>query len=407
MRLLEHQSKALLSRYGLSFSPCRVCKTAAQAEQAAASLGTTSLVLKAQVPFGGRGKAGAIRIVEHVSEVGPAAERLLGMTLRGRPVSAVSVEPKVAVRREFYVGIAWDTAVKLPVAILGTVGGVDVESSGEGHVTRRTFDPFIGLRAFEGREMAQHLGIEGKAMAGIGDVLQRMARAFLQLDGVLVETNPLAETSDGALVGLDARVELDDDAVFRLAENLEELGPIEDSATGRPPTELEREAQRIDGMDHRGVAGRVVEFDGDLALLIGGGGASLTVFDAIRRYGGKPANYCEVGGNPTQEKVAALVALILEKPRVRKMAVIMNVVNNTRADVMARGAIEGVRRAGRTPEDTIIVFRIPGSWEPEARAILAEAGIEALGRETSLDEAARLAVERSTQSLCGMASEMR
>jgi succinyl-CoA synthetase beta subunit len=255
--------------------------------------------------------------------------------------------------------------------------------------------------------MAQQLGIEGKVMAGIGDVLQRLALAFLQLDGVLVEINPLAETWESALVGLDAHVELDDDAAFRLAYKLEELGPIEDSSSGRPPTELEREAQRIDGMDHRGVAGRVVEFDGDLALLIGGGGASLTVFDAIRRYGGKPANYGEVGGNPTQEKVAALVTLLLEKPGVRKLAVIMNVVNNTRADVMARGAIEGVRRAGRTPEDTIIVFRVPGSWEPEARAILAEVGIEALGRETSLDEAARLAVERGTQSLCSMAAEMR
>src|SRR5205085_5034308 len=104
---------------------------------------------------------------------------------------------------------------------------------------------------------------------------------------------------------------------------------IETGSAGRAPTALEREAQRIDAMDHRGVAGRVVEFNGDLALLIGGGGASLTVFDAVRRYGGRPANYCEVGGNPTEEKVAALTALLLSKPGVRKMAVIMNVVNNT------------------------------------------------------------------------------
>ena len=184
-------------------------------------------------------------------------------------------------------------------------------------------------------------------MNGIGAVLHQLADAFLRLDGVTIEINPLAETTEGKLIGLDAHVELDDDAAARLASELQRLGPIENSAAGRPPTALELEAQRIDAMDHRGVAGRVVEFDGDLALLIGGGGASLTVFDAIRRYGGKPANYCEVGGNPTEEKVAALTALLLSKPGVRKMAVIMNVVNNTRADVMARGAIEGVRRAGR------------------------------------------------------------
>jgi succinyl-CoA synthetase beta subunit len=231
-------------------------------------------------------------------------------------------------------------------------------------------------------------------------VLHQLTDAFLQLDGVTIEINPLAETTDGELVGLDAHIELDDDATFRQASKLRELGPIENFATGRPPTALELEAQRIDAMDHRGVAGRVVEFDGNLGLLIGGGGASLTVFDAIRRYGGKPANYCEVGGNPTEEKVAALAALLLSKRGVRKMAVIMNVVNNTRADVMARGAIEGVRRAGGSPRDTIIVFRVPGSWEPEARAILAEAGVEALGREVSLDAAARLAVQRSKYLSC-------
>jgi succinyl-CoA synthetase beta subunit/citryl-CoA synthetase large subunit len=143
------------------------------------------------------------------------------------------------------------------------------------------------------------------------------------------------------------------------------------------------------------VAGRLVEFEGDLGLLIGGGGASLTVFDAVRRHKGTPANYCEVGGNPTEEKVAALTALLLTKPRVQKLAVIMNVVNNTRADVMARGVIEGAKRAGRVPAEAISVFRVPGSWEQEARTLLAAEGIEALGREVSLDEAARYAVERN------------
>jgi succinyl-CoA synthetase beta subunit len=401
MRLLEHQSKKLLSRYGLRFTSCYVCTTCEQAEYAASELGRTELVVKAQVPFGGRGKAGGVVFVAGASAAGAAADQLLRTILRGRAVEAVSVEAKVAITREFYVGIVWDSGSKLPVAVLSTAGGVDVERSYDRSVVQRKFDPYIGLRAFEGREMARQLGVEGKTMNGIGVALHQLATAFIRLDGVTIEINPLAETTGGELIGLDAHIELDDDAASRLASELQGLGTIENSAAGRPPTALELDAQRIDALDHRGVAGRVVEFDGDLALLIGGGGASLTVFDAIRRYGGKPANYCEVGGNPTEEKVAALTALLLSKPGVRTMAVIMNVVNNTRADVMARGVIEGVRRAGRSPGDTIIVFRIPGSWESEAKSILAEAGIEALGREISLDAAAKLAVQRSNDAACG------
>ena len=204
------------------------------------------------------------------------------------------------------------------------------------------------------------------------------------------------DSGQGKFVGLDAHVEIDDDARGRQEPNLADIGPIDDSSFGgRAPTSMEVESQRIDGLDHRGVAGRVVEFDGNLGLLIGGGGASLTVFDAIRRYGGKPANYCEVGGNPTEQKVAALTALLLRKPGVKQLAVIMNVVNNTRADVMARGVVAGIKQAGKKPDDVISVFRIPGSWEQEARDLLAAEGVTAEGREVSLDEAAKLAVERS------------
>jgi len=201
----------------------------------------------------------------------------------------------------------------------------------------------------------------------------------------------------GEIIGLDARVEIEDDAAYRQRERLAPLGELVPTTTGLQPTRLELEAEKIDAMDHRGVAGRVVEFDGDLALLIGGGGASLTVFDAIRRHGGRPANYCEVGGNPTEEKIAALTALLLTKQGVRKLAVIMNVVNNTRADVMAQGVLTGLTRAGRLPAETLVVFRVPGSWEEEARDLLARSGVKALGRETSLDAAAKLAVERMNQ----------
>jgi succinyl-CoA synthetase beta subunit/citryl-CoA synthetase large subunit len=394
MRLLEHQSKQLLAGFGLAFSHATVAQTSDEAAGAARTI-SAPVVVKAQVPFGGRGKAGGIAFADTPEQAADATRRLLTMELRGAKVSAVSVEPKLAIARELYAGVAWDSGAKLPVAILSAAGGVDVERGDRSQVARRTFDPFSGLRAFEGREMARSVLLSGKPLIAVGAILERMARAFLDLDAVTLEINPLAETPDGELIGLDAHVEIDDDAAARQKHRLELLGPIETGSAGRAPTALEREAQRIDSIDHRGVAGRVVEFDGDLSLLIGGGGASLTVFDAIRRYGGKPANYCEVGGNPTEEKVAALTALLLSKPGVRKLAVIMNVVNNTRADVMARGAIVGIKRAGRSPRGTVCVFRSPGSWEQEAREALAAEGVEALGREFSLDVCAKLAVERS------------
>jgi succinyl-CoA synthetase beta subunit/citryl-CoA synthetase large subunit len=384
MRLLEHQSKQLLAGFGLAFTKSTVITS----PEAITCDGP--VVLKAQVPFGGRGKAGAVKFANTRAEARQAAAELLRMEVRGVKVTSVSIEPKLTFMRELYVGIAWDTTAKLPVALLSLAGGVDVESSRK--VARRTFDPWQGLEAFAGRRLAAEVGLAGKTLVGLGNVLENLAGAFLACDAALMEINPLVELPDGALIGLDAHVEIEDDAAYRQKTRLATLGEIAPTATGRPPTALELEAQRIDAMDHRGVAGRVVEFDGDLALLIGGGGASLTVFDAIRRHGGKPFNYCEVGGNPTEEKVAALTALLLSQPKVKKLAVIMNVVNNTRADVMARGVIMGCEKAGKKPADVVSVFRIPGSWEQEARELLAQAGVNALGREVSLDEAAKKAV---------------
>jgi len=173
---------------------------------------------------------------------------------------------------------------------------------------------------------------------------------------------------------------------------LEELGIDPGGRQARQPTPFERRAAEIDRMDHRGVAGRVVEFAGDLGLIIGGGGASLAAFDAVRRHGGRPANYCEIGGNPSVRKVAELTRHILDKPGVERLAVIMNVVNNTRVDLVARGVIKGCLEAGREPGQAVAVFRIPGAWEEEGFRLLRHYGIEPLGREVSIDEAARRAV---------------
>ncbi len=393
MRLLEHQGKSLLSRFGLRFNAWVTANDSAAALAAAEKLGFP-VVIKAQVPVGGRAKAGAVRFADNANAAQREIRTLFSMKVGAHPVLAVAVEKMRSFEAEYYAGIAWDAAAKSPVALLTKAGGVEVESANEGGLIRRAFDPRAGLAPFEGRMMGSRLGLNGKSLVQVGDVLSNLSRAFLECDAVVAEINPMIEDADG-FVGLDAHVEIEDDALFRQRERLTPLGPLMSTSHGREPTPLEREAERIDLMDHRGVAGRVVEFDGDLALLIGGGGASLTVFDAVRKHGGNPANYCEIGGNPTEEKVAALTALLMTKPGVRRLAVIMNVVNNTRADVMARGVLEGLRAAGREPAQTISVFRIPGSWEKEAADIMASVGVTALGRECSLDRAARTAVEEA------------
>ena len=394
MRLLEYQSKELLSSFGLVFTEATPVESMTEVRAVIERLGLP-VVLKAQTPFGGRGHAGAVKFAETVDQAVIAAETLLGMDLRGTTVDVISIEPKLNYEREFYVGITWDTVAKLPVALLSLAGGVDVESSQSDQVARQPFDSWVGLAPYKARGLAAEVGLAGKTLVGVGEVFTKLSQAFLACDGVTMEINPLVVTKEETLVGLDARVEIEDEAVYRQRERLEPLGELTMTSAGRPPTPLEVEAQRIDAIDHRGVAGRVVEFDGDLALLIGGGGASLTVFDAIKAHGGNPANYCEVGGNPTEEKVAAITSLLLSKPGVKGMAVIMNVVNNTRADVIARGVLMGVEGAGRKPAETISLFRVPGNWETEAREIMEAAGVEVHGREVSLDAAARLAVERN------------
>ena len=394
MRLLEHQSKKLLSNFGLAFTESTPIDSMSGVRATVERVGLP-VVLKVQTPFGGRGNIGAVKFAESVDQAVVAAEALLGMELRGTTVEVISIEPKLNYDREFYVGITWDTVAKLPVALLSLAGGVDVEAAQSDQVARQPFDPWTELAPYRAREMAAEVGLTGNILVGIGEVLTKLSRAFLTCDGTTMEINPLVVTQDEVLIGLDARVEIEDEAVYRQRERLAPLGELTMTAAGRPPTPLELEAQRIDARDHRGVAGRVVEFDGDLALLIGGGGASLTVFDAIKAHGGNPANYCEVGGNPTEEKVAAITSLLLSKPGVKGMAVIMNVVNNTRADVIARGVLMGVEAMGKKPAETISLFRVPGNWEAEARKIMEAAGVEVYGREVSLDAAARLAVERN------------
>ena len=402
MRFYEHESKSLLARQGIAAPAGRLARSATEVATAAAEIGLP-VALKAQALAGGRMKAGAVRFAETEDETRSAAEAILGLEVAGRRAESLLVEAKVEPVREYYVGVTYDALTKRPLAIVSDRGGIDIEEVAARepqHVVRRPFSALLPLGQFPFRETAAALGIAGGEAASLADVLHRLAELFLAHDLTLAEINPLAALADGSLVALDCHLEMEDEAVARQRPLLEELGIDPATRQAREPTAFERRAAEIDQMDHRGVAGRVVEFAGELGLLIGGGGASLTAFDAVRRHGGHPANYCEIGGNPSVRKVAELTRHILSKPGVERLAVIMNVVNNTRVDLVARGVIKGCLEAGRDPAQAVAVFRIPGAWEEEGFRLLRHYGIEPLGREVSIDEAARRAVASSATRGC-------
>jgi succinyl-CoA synthetase beta subunit len=237
------------------------------------------------------------------------------------------------------------------------------------------------------------VGVTGNELNKLTPIVFELIQLFLDFDLTLAEINPLARLEDGRFIVLDGHVDLEAEARGKHKALLAELGiGEEETRQARPPTPFEIAGRKVNEADHRGVAGNVVEFDGNLGLVIGAGGGSLTLFDAVRQHGGKPANYCEIGGNPSVKKVCELTKLILSKPGVEKIAVMMNVVSNTRVDIVARGVIKGCIESGVDPARTISVFRIPGAWEGEGFKILAKYGVNYCDRSVSMYEAAGRAV---------------
>ncbi len=393
MRLLEHESKRILEKYRIALPAGRLV---GRGEPLALD---GPVMLKAQIPMGGRGKAGGILEASQAEEAQQKVARLLESNIRGYVPKAVYMEEKKAVKQEFFMAIAYDTVAKAPVAIFSAEGGVDIEELAQRQpalVRKEHFTVHSRLPLHRAREIVADAGVSGKALLGLSAVLATLAEVFLDYDATVVEINPLGLMDDGRLIALDCHLEVDDDAVSRHADIAaleKDTGRVEGE---RRMSDFERLAADIDSLDHRGVAGRVIEFDGNLGLIIGGGGASLTAFDAIRAHGGRPANYCEVGGNPSVLKVKELTRLILSKPGVDKVAVIMNVVSNTRVDMMARGIVKGILESGKDPAQAVAVFRVPGAWEEEGHKILSKYGVPIQDRTVSIDEAARIAVTNAS-----------
>ncbi len=398
MRFYEFEAKRLLAKHGVPTSQGGIAESADDARRIAADVGEP-VVLKAQVLTGGRMKAGGVRFADTPDEAAEAAAAILALEIKGQKPRNVLVEAKAPVAKEYYAGVIYDALAKKPVIIVSDMGGIDIEEVAEthpDHIARRHFSNLLPFSDYVAKEAVASLGLTGGELTGLVGIVSRLAQVFTRYGLTLAEINPLARLEDGKFVALDCHVDMEDEAKERQTAVLQELGIAPDEPRqGRPPTPFEVRGAQIDAEDHRGVAGRVVEFDGDLGLVIGAGGGSLTLFDAVKKFGGRPANYCEIGGNPSVRKAAELTKLVLSKPGVEKIAVMMNVVSNTRVDIVARGVVKGVVESGRDPADTIAIFRIPGSWEDEGFKILRKYGVEYADRTVSMHEAARRAVEKA------------
>jgi succinyl-CoA synthetase beta subunit len=399
MRFFEYESRRIVELAGIPVTEYGFCTTAAEAREAAERIGGP-VVIKSQVLTGGRMKAGGVKFADAPDEAASHAAEILELEINGQMPRGVLVDPKAEVKQEYYAGVVWDGTVKRPLMLFSDMGGIDIEEVAEkhpDHVGRGHVSNLLPVSDFEAKQTVAAVGISGSQLNRATAILARLARLFRERDMTLAEINPLAELDDGSFVALDAHMEMEDEAKPRQEGLLEEELRIAPEDTREPyePSQFERNVKAIDSADHRGVIqGRDHGFSGNLGLVIGAGGGSLTLTDAVRSQGGKPANYTEIGGNPSVAKACGLTKEVLKKEGVQKIAVMMSIVSNTRVDIVARGVIKACLELDKEPAETIAIFRIPGAWEEEGEKILRRYGVEYCDRSVSMWEAARRAVEK-------------
>ncbi|MBW2313353.1 MAG: acetate--CoA ligase family protein [Deltaproteobacteria bacterium] len=397
MRFYEYESKALFERHRMPLNTRRTVSSASEAREAAAEIGCP-VVVKSQVLSGGRMKAGAVKFAKTPDEAASYYDEILPIEVNGETARSILIETMSPIAQEYFVSVTWDGRRKAPVVLFSDMGGIDIEEVAEKHpehVSKTHFSTIFPLTPRIAKEAIGKVGVSGRDLNRMTPIVFELMKIFLEYDLTLAEINPLARLEDGSFCVLDGHIDLEAEARGKHKKLLAELGIGEDETRqARPPTEFEIAGRKVNDVDHRGVAGNVVEFDGNLGLIIGAGGGSLTLFDAVRNHGGKPANYCEIGGNPSVSKACELTKLILSKPGVEKIAVMMNVVSNTRVDIVARGVVKGCIESGKDPAKVISIFRIPGAWEDEGFKILEKYGVEYCDRSVSMYDAAGRAVAK-------------
>ena len=383
MNLHEYQAKALLNRYGVPIAAGEVAAAPEQAEAAARTLGGGRWAVKAQVHAGGRGKGGGVALCDSLEAVREAAGRLLGTRLvtpqtgpEGLPVDKVYVEQASAIARELYLSLLIDRAAESACFVGSAAGGMDIEQVAHEtpeKIARVKVQAALGVMPYAGRRLARVFGLEGEAAREMHTIAVALYRMFDECDASLVEINPLVVTGDGNLLALDAKVAVEDNALFRQQELAAQRDPGQED-------ELERRAQEV-GLSY-------VSLDGSIACMVNGAGLAMATMDLIKLQGGEPANFLDVGGAADASRVAAGFRLILSNPNVR--AILVNIFGGiVRCDVIAEGILQAVREAS---VDVPVVARLEGTNAGQARAML-EASELTVTAASDLATAARIAVE--------------
>ena len=382
MNLHEYQSKALFADYGLPVSKGIAVDSPQRARAAAAELGGSRWVVKAQVHAGGRGKAGGVELVDSPDEVEAFAERWLGRNLvtaqtdaNGQPVSKIYVEECTDIERELYLGAVIDRSARRVVFMASTEGGVDIEKVAEQtpkKILRAAVDPYVGAQPYQGRELAFQLGLQGQQVKQFTALFMGLARLFHQLDCSLVEINPLVVTAAGDVHCLDAKVNIDGNALHRQQAIAELRDPAQED-----PREVEASAH---GLNY-------VALDGNIGCMVNGAGLAMGTMDLVKLYGGSPANFLDVGGAADHKAVSEAFKIILSDANVR--AVLINIFGGiVSCAVIAKGIVSAVEQVGvQVP----VVVRFEGNNAGNGREILAASGLRIVAAE-SLSDAARKAV---------------
>jgi succinyl-CoA synthetase beta subunit len=396
-RVLEHHALELFGRGGIAVPPFRVAATPEAVAGAARELGGAS-VLKALIPAGGRGKAGAIRRADSPEQAAAVAHELLGRTVLHFPVERVLVSAPVAIEQELFVAITFDSMSRSPIVLFSALGGIEIEQ-----ILARDPDQLVqrevvigqGLPPFAAREMAEAAGLRGRTLVEVGSALAALYRLFRQVDAQTVEVNPLAITPEGRAIAPSGVIVLDDQAAFRHPE-LEGMADPELTNGWRPFTPLERRMREIDRTDP-GSAIRFNEFeDGDIAFMVTGGGAGLLALDAMLRYGGRPATTFDITPGRVEEKMYLATGAILAKPGLKGLLAGGNISNLIPIDVKVRGVVRALQELAVDPAAFPVVFRFDGpANEAARRAAAALPGIEYYDGATSIEDAVRRIVERT------------
>jgi succinyl-CoA synthetase beta subunit len=372
----EYQAKEIFRKYGIPIPPGEVASTAEEAEAIARKFGTT-VVVKAQVHAGGRGKAGGVKLAKTPAEAKTVAAQILKLRIKDLPVQKVLVTPAADIASEAYVGIIVDRGSKRAVFMASAAGGIDIEevaAKTPEKLLKHPIDPRYGLQAYEAMQIAFFLYSDMKQVRAAATILQQLYRAFFENGGSLAEINPLVTTPTGEIVALDAKMVIDDNELDRRPD----IAALRDESS-EDPSEVEARKANL----------TFIKLDGNVGCIVNGAGLAMATMDLVKYYGGEPANFLDIGGSSNPEKVVAALRIITGDPNVK--AILFNIFGGiTRTDDVANGIVTAIRQ---NPLKVPLVIRLTGTNEEIAVKILKENGLSAM---TDMDEAVKKAVALAT-----------